>query len=71
MTMRKTVEATEMHKPGKATIYRVGVYEYEGRGRRITMQREFCGLRQKKKADEYAAWLRHLLTLEAAAKERR
>ena len=65
------VETTETHKPGKATLYRVCVCRYDNGGKQVTMQREFRGLRNKKRADEYAAWLEHLLMLEAAAAARR
>lgn len=67
--MTKYVRTTETHTPGKATIYRVGVYE---RGKpQLSMQREFYGLKNKSRAEEYAAWLRHLLNLETAAKAAR
>jgi hypothetical protein len=65
------VETTETHKPGKATLYRVCVCRYEDGGRQVTMQREFSGLRNKKKADEYAAWLAHLVMIESATKAQR
>lgn len=63
--MTKYVSMTERHAPGKATVYRVGVREF---GRPVlSMQQEFYGLKNKRRAEDYAAWLRHLLTLEAAA----
>jgi hypothetical protein len=63
--MTKYVTTFEKHASGKATIYRVGVCE---RGRPgLSMQQEFYGLKNKKRAEDYAAWLRHLLNLEAAA----
>ena len=64
--MTKYVRTTEKHTPGKATIYRVGVFE---RGRPgLSMQQEFYGLKNKRLAEDYAAWLLHLLNLETAAR---
>lgn len=63
--MTKYVRTTEKHEPGKATIYRVGVYE---RGKpQLSMQQVFYGLKNKRRAECYATWLRHLLSLETAA----
>lgn len=66
MTSTKQVQIVQGHKPGRAMIIRVGVYEKGRPG--LSMERQFYSLRQKKDAEEYAAWLRHLLDLEAAAK---
>lgn len=67
--MTKYVRTTEKHEPGKATIYRVGVYE---RGKpQMSMQQTFYGRKNKGRAEDYAAWLRHLLDLEASAKAAR
>ena len=64
--MTKYVTTFEKHAPGKLTVYRVGVCE---RGRPgLSMQQEFYGLKNKKRAEDYAAWLRHLLNLETAAR---
>lgn len=67
--MTKYVRTTESHTPGKAITYRVGIVEPGRPG--LTMQQTFRTLRQKKRAEEYAAWLRHLLDLEATAKAAR
>jgi hypothetical protein len=64
-TMTKYVRTTENRTPGKATIYRVGVFERGQPG--LAMQQEFYGLKNKKRAEDYAAWLLHLLNLEIAA----
>ena len=67
--MAKQVQTVESHTPGKATIYRVSVYE---RGRPgLSMQQVFYGIKNKRRADDYAAWLRHLLDLEATFKAAR
>jgi hypothetical protein len=60
----KQVQIVQGHKPGRAMIIRVGVYEKGRHG--LTMERQFYSLREKKQAEEYAAWLRRLLELEAS-----
>lgn len=67
--MTKQVQTVESHTPGKATIYRVAVVEPGHPG--LSMQQAFYGRKSKSRAEEYAAWLRHLLDLEVTAKAAR
>jgi hypothetical protein len=68
MTAEKQVQIREEKHRGRATIIHVGVYEPGRHG--LSQKREFYSVRQRKQAEEYAAWLRHCIDLAAAAKAR-